>query len=307
PQTLSPDIVQSFPDMGWPVKSLEFSPDDRWLVVGKQDQKILLLDLKSGQTLSSVQRPNGFLQVEHVRFSRSGNFVIAAGPPRELAVWPVDEHGKLGTMRSLTSHRRKVEVIAVSSNADFAITGTRGEIMWQTFSDEAPQVRRLDALSGAVVALHLPSSGVEALATDGEKLVRFDLRQAKVLELKELSSGYRVVHAAAFSPDGTKLALSRGRTIVLLDTASGKTLSEFDTDQIINWSLSFFPDGNHLACGSRGVVDVWNIQEEPKLAKKLSFGGPFHIKTIAVSHNGKLVAGISASAGQTLQVVRVDL
>ncbi|MBL9030935.1 MAG: protein kinase [Phycisphaerae bacterium] len=65
-------------------------------------------------------------------------------------------------------------------------------------------------------------------------------------------------YAAAFSPDGTRVAVGLVRTAIVLDAATGTLLTSIHADDTVT-ALAFAPSGSTLATGSlKGRVDLWD-------------------------------------------------
>ena len=82
PKAVPIDVVQRFDDLRWTIHSLAFSPDDRWLVAGKLDRSIVLLDVASGRKLDENTKLDEFGQVVQVAFSRDGKNAHCSRLPR---------------------------------------------------------------------------------------------------------------------------------------------------------------------------------------------------------------------------------
>jgi WD40 repeat protein len=296
-------LVQQFPDMGWAVKSLDFSPDGRWLAAGKMDRKLLILDIDSGKTLSQVERLEDLSQVDQVQFSPDGKFVVAAGYSGAVVSWRVDEKGALWDRASRRRQAHAVKSLQFSPTAPFLITGdSKGELIWQSFRGETSNSRTQKALKRAVVAVYLPAQGIEAMATDGSHLVRVNLRTAKVTIGDPFRRG--VAGAAAFSGDGSRLAICNGYRVELWDTRDVSVLRTFEQKGETQWCVAFLPDHRRLLSGGRGKVTLWDIESKTAV-HRFDLGSSSYVQTIAVSRDGSMLAAIPSSAGQTLAVFRI--
>ncbi len=297
------DVVQTFPDMGWSVESLAFAPQGRYLAAGKLDALLLLLDVETGRRLQSVALREEMGQIPCVAFSSDGGMLFAGGYHGRLQAWNVDEAGGLQAADALQGHTQAVTCLATSPVAPFLLSGSAaGDMVWQSYKQTSAEARRLTAFERSVLAVHLPRSGILAWATDGRRLVQFDLGTAQTVKVSELA-GSRA-QAAAFSPDGSTLAVSLGSEIRLVDTGSGQITGTLSSGSEMQWSLVFLPDGHRLISGGRGAATLWSLADGRPLGS-IDLGGVLYIKSLAAASEGDLLAAIPSAAGQTLSVVRL--
>ena len=63
-----------------------------------------------------------------------------------------------------------------------------------------------------------------------------------------------------FSPDGTRLAVAGSIGIWIYDVSTGKELDLYTGHTSSVWSVSYSPDGQTLASGSRdGAILLWDV------------------------------------------------
>src|SRR5204863_8849452 len=75
-----------------------------------------------------------------------------------------------------------------------------------------------------------------------------------------------------FSPDGAMLALARGPTVFLYESATGKVRREFSGHRAPITAMTFSPDGSILATGSADTtILLWDVRGQllPNLKAKL--------------------------------------
>jgi eukaryotic-like serine/threonine-protein kinase len=106
-----------------------------------------------------------------------------------------------------------------------------------------------------------------------------------------------MVYAAAWSPDGTRIA-SGGEdgTLQVWDAQTGRRLltsSESPGDQIP--ALAWSPDGKELAAGIRGSVQVLDTSTSQNLGS-FTIGQAADARTVAWSPDGRSLAS-GANAG----------
>ena len=81
-----------------------------------------------------------------------------------------------------------------------------------------------------------------------------------MVECQELRGHTDEIFAAAFHPDGTRLATAgRDQAILLWDLARGEEVARLPGHRSYVWSLAFSPDGTTLASGSGDfTVRLWD-------------------------------------------------
>ena len=81
-------------------------------------------------------------------------------------------------------------------------------------------------------------------------------------QCQELRGHTETVYAAAFHPQGTRLATAgRDRTVWLWDLARGEPVVRLPGHAMYVWSLAFSPDGKTLASGSGDqTVRLWDTE-----------------------------------------------
>jgi serine/threonine protein kinase/WD40 repeat protein len=105
--------------------------------------------------------------------------------------------------------------------------------------------------------------GSELLSVwNGARLQVVDSHQQKLLELPILNN--RRVTAACWNPNGTRLAIASGRSIMILSVPDGALISIWNHIDGILTALKFSPDGSLLASAGR-VVWIWDVQSGKRL------------------------------------------
>jgi WD40 repeat protein len=118
---------------------------------------------------------------------------------------------------------------------------------------------------GRIEALAFTPDG-KSLATataSGVQLCRVE--DGKEVRSIELPRGFRLA-LLDFAPDGRTLAVAGGSekpAVLLVETATGKTLAEFTGHRGAVTALAFSPDGKTLASGSTDTtILLWNVAEK---------------------------------------------
>jgi WD40 repeat protein len=296
--------VHVFSDIGWQIESLVFANHSRWLAAGKLDGMLMMFDLQSLAVIESVGRLNELSQVACLAFSADDGRLFAGGSTGAIQVRTVEPGGQLGPAGTLVRHARSLQVLTPSAASDFLLSGAAdGTLTWQTYGRDANHSNSLKAFDLKVLAARLPSDGFEAMASDGRHLRHFDLRNAK--ETRAVTLARAAAHAADFSADGTRLAVSSLSEIRIWDTASGREIQTLGRDaRELHWTVRFHPNGRWLVSGGRGRAWIWDIETGRCLAT-VDLDCPFYIQVLAVSSDGALLAITPSAAGQALTIFRL--
>jgi WD40 repeat protein len=114
-------------------------------------------------------------------------------------------------------------------------------------------------------------------------------------EVHRILHNSRTVTVAAFSPDGSLLAVADGeRTVRLWDVASGEHLRTLHGHTGMVRDVAFFPDGARLVTGSTdGTVRVWDVDSGQELASLP--GARDAVNRVAVSPDGRRIAAVDTA------------
>lgn len=141
------------------------------------------------------------------------------------------------------------------------------------------------------------------MVTDGERVATIDLPSGNVSNIRSWKRGSSM--AAAFSPDGKHLAISRHREIWVIDPKTGDVRATLKGTGSIIRGLIFHPDSNRLlASGAEGTVDIWDVSESAQIGS-IDFQTSRARNVLAISPDGSLVAAVRNSPGQTIKVARM--
>jgi RNA polymerase sigma factor (sigma-70 family) len=160
---------------------------------------------------------------------------------------------------------------------------------------ELEQTRHLLKLANQEI-LDLRASRAPAAAEEKQKedavgiLGKSKVRKGLGVVPDETSPGQtsdrkQAIYRGVTSPDGKLDAVVHEKSLILLDTATGKELRRFQGHTDAIKSLAFSPDGKLLAsAGKDTAVFLWEIQSGKQVAK---FVAQFPVESIIFSPDGK--------------------
>lgn len=300
------ELARTIENESWGTTSMAWSPDSKWLAVGKLDEKILLYDAANGKQVNALHPLKNFGEVTALAFGSDGNYLIAGGYQGQILHWKIGPEGRLSEEGKGFRFESQVERLIASPKYRFVMGyNSKGTIAWQPFDTNASQPRLLQEFNKEVLAVWLPSSGDQAKATDGERWITFSLRSAEVGDSEPLGLGR--ARYACFSASGNRLALAESNEVSLHDLASqsGPRKIQLPKRQRVH-AVSFHPNENWIAVGTRGEVGVLDFDRGDWIAF-VSTESIQYVAHIGFSPDGTNLAATSQSARDSIKIYRLGV
>ena len=279
-------------DLGWGAKSVAICPKNRFMLIGRAGSSATLVDLNSGQKLIDSERMDHMGDIFVCEFSKNSEYVVLGGYKGVFEIYLADSNGKLELKGQHKLHSSEITALALSADSKFAFSGERDKVARYWELETGQPIATIDGFDGKIKATHISPSGDQLMATDGKTLKMYSVSQKKVIATFEVARSHVSGQAAAFSPDGSRLATGDSYDIVIWDLANRRKLGVLEGDAI-NWSMTFAPDNRHLLSGANGVIHVWDCDQMARVQTN-HIGKSFYVQAIAVSDDGTLVAAPSA-------------
>ena len=293
--------VRRFPDMGWGVESLAFSPDGALLAVGKMDRAVMVFDVDKSTRVAFLDDLEHLDQVTCVAFTPDGKKLLAGGSTGCIQIWNVGADGVLSEANRFMGHSDAIQTITVSSDGKHVLSGGGEKKIRYWDLESCREQFAIADFGNDVQASYLTRGGKQGLACDGDKLVLIDIGKGEVIQ--SMLIGSMLSEATAISPDGSRLTAGNGQTLNVWEIATGKQFPAFEGKGIV-WSAVFLLDNKHVLAGAAGEVYLVDAETGQKITS-FKTAGSYYVQTIACSPDGRHFAAIPGSAGQTLQVFRL--
>ncbi|MDE0397805.1 MAG: hypothetical protein OXL96_08390 [Candidatus Poribacteria bacterium] len=280
---------------------VSFSPDGKHLINLGANNTIRVRDIETGAGVQTLTGTGGYTKT--MGFSSEGEYLgirikhkdavelwseaTIARFPHEMRVMTAELSGD-GALLATGGRDNKVRLWDVETEKlHHTLSGHIGPIQALAFSPDGTLLvssggRNWEELAG--------DDGVTYVFSSGESVVDKTAKVWNVATGENIATFEHLdaVRAIAFSPDGTLLATSAGRT----DIRSTKTWQDIATLSTVNaTSLAFTPDGTRIAVGMSGrqpTVQIWDIATRKPIA---TFTGHKRgIQSLAFSPDSRLLA-----------------
>lgn len=245
-----------------------FSPNGAYVTFSGSDNKVRLLDGRTGAELQSLQGHDG--SICGVAFDPDSKRLVSGSFDRTVKLWDIESGEEIKTLRGLTGN-----VISVAFSPDgihVAVCDDLSIKLWDTKSGRV--VKSLDGHERSVFDVAFSPDGSRIASASNDTTIRiWDSHSGEeITQLRGHSAG---VVGVAFSPDGTRIAsTSFDSALKLWDAQTGletmtieasvpdqKNLAGSEAHSI--QTAAFSPNGLRIAAGmDNGIIKFLNAPTE---------------------------------------------
>jgi WD40 repeat protein len=276
------------------IRALAFSPDGRYLLMGKDDGTASLWDLSAGREANRFEEPGS---VTGVRFSPDGKIAMTgAHGPRRAVVSLWDVPGK----RRITSWDSDYQLDGAFSPDSRLFLSVHG-------GDRVARIRAI-ATDQDIARFEMPWKDVSALAfaADGRRIItigrgvdtwgtitHWDLTTGKELQrlplwqdIIGLLPSFDVV--PVFSPDGRRLLTVHQDNAFVWETSTGASVCRLLGHSGPISAVAFTPEGQAVVTGSKdGTARLWDVATGKETVRFT--GHTFRVSPLVVTPDGRHV------------------
>ncbi len=243
---------------------LDFSPDDKALVIGDDSRRLEVIDLASGNKNFDIPEAHPD-STTSVAWSPNGS-VIACGSAwlgGPIRLWDAASGESLGALEGHTSWVSKL-IFSADGTSLYSTGGDQTIRIW-----DVGQRRCLATLRGhqdEITGLALSPDGTTLASACKDGVVAFwsALHRPEEEQPRLISAGRWVW--PTFAPDSRVLAVPRAGTVSLFDLATSKEIEQIPARGTDVRTVVYSPDGTLLVSMDRsGKIRVWSCADRSLL------------------------------------------
>jgi len=243
------DLGTARADRALLARTVNYSPDGRWLCTGGDNTTASVRDAVTGKLHMMLPA-----QTYWVRLSPDGRQCATLGGNAVIRIWSLDEHREL---MSLKSHRQSIHDLAYSPDGRLlASVSELGHVkVWS-----ARLGREWMEIGGYPNGFSVSSEGRYAAVVNGlAGLVVLDTHSGAVSATLDRERR-PALEFPSYSPDGRRLAVGTfGREITVWEPATGQLLQVLRGHTAMVYAVNYSPDGRFLLSASfDGTGRIWD-------------------------------------------------
>jgi len=277
------------------VQSVAFSPDGKKIVTTSMDETARIWDAQSGEELKQLRYygPGGIRTVaDSAVFSPDGKKIVTASGHKIAKIWDAESGKELQKIELESDTFYHITSAAFSPDGKKIVTEVDNGITQLWDAESGKELQKWEgskAIRNDVSIAIFSPCGKKMVRMRDPDVVIYDTESGKALKTFKASE----VGSAAFSPDGTKIIVTKGSEfsgyfIQIWDAESGEVLVEMEKQRFWIRHVAFSPDGKKVvAMGNDQFARIWDAKSG-KLLHELRNKGPGH--SAAFSPDGKRVA-----------------
>ncbi|MBI5954914.1 MAG: PD40 domain-containing protein [Chloroflexi bacterium] len=282
-------IYQPLTDHSHSYRTVAFSPDDKLVTSGSDDDTIILWDVATRQPVGQPLRGHSSW-VSSVAFSPDGKILASGSDDNTIILWDVASRQPIG--QPLKGHSSWITSVAFSPDGKILASGSGDHtiIIWDIDTHQ-PIGQPLTSHRGNVESVAFSPDGkkLASVAEDGN-LIMWHVSSHAIIGIDKILQN-AAASFVVFNSDGTILATLRkyGGDIIFLDPATLELAGRLKGDPYTSGGVAFSSDGRLFASGDPLIL--WDLDTFQPFAPPIST--PYGVARVAFSHDGNALATVT--------------
>jgi WD40 repeat protein len=214
--------------------------------VGSKSGDIIILNAITGSQVAVFSGHTDW--VRSITFSSDGTLLVSGSDDETLKLWDIQTGGVVKTFHG---HTHYVYSVSISSNHTAIASGSGDKTirLWDIQTGECCHI--INQEQDVVYVSFSPTNSQHLISISGGVVHQWDIDGHQI---EPTYQGF----CAAFSLDGTHLALCKGGVTTVQNSNSGVIVAKFPTDKNPK-SCCFSPNGRLVAVAAGATAYVWEI------------------------------------------------
>jgi WD40 repeat protein/uncharacterized membrane protein len=249
-------------------RSFALSHNGRWLAIAPSGKPITIQDLETGETLWECKFANPFQNLSALAFSFDDRELITYMSGEGGQIWELMDNAPPREKPLEFEHSLRVVSLASSPKHPFIATGgSGGTVAWEPLRGAVRKPRSIKPFNRQVETIWLPESGTDAMASDGQQIVWFSLRDGSLLGQQALPQ--KSTAPPVFDRAGTRVVGSYLGKLEIYSIQKDAAPAKLHTVRMppsgTPLLTAFHAEENWLIVASSRLVDVWDLDSGERL------------------------------------------
>jgi WD40 repeat protein len=236
------------------IYSLAVSPDGKWLFSGSGDNTIKIWSLPEGALIKTLKGHSD--SVRSLAVSSDGKQLFSGSWDGAIKIWSLPE-GSL--IKTLKGHSDSVRSLAVSPDGKrlFSASDDRTVKIWSL--PEGTLIKTLERHNSWVTSLAVSPDGKQLFSASYDKTIKIWSLPGGTEEKTLTDSGFGNIRSLAVTPSGNRLLSGDSNGVIGLITLPDEIVARKMNAGLSVAALSVSPDGEWLAAGGDGRIQLWSL------------------------------------------------
>lgn len=279
------------------INSVCFSPDDRYVASGSEDNTIKLWDFTTGKELKTFTDTD---KIYSVSFSADGKYIVSGGRAG-AKLWNIQS----GAVTKLSEVETQIAELSSDGKYAIATASYEGKIMLIPTTPGEKKKFFVGHAGYLWCAKFSPDGKYFASGCDDKTIRLWNISTG--LAVKTFRGHTGDVRSIAFSPNGKYIAsggTTGDNTVKIWDIATGKALKTLKGHENAVESVCFSPDGKYVISGSYdGTIRFWDVATGNNLKTYPEYFLE-NVLSIDISSDGKYLA--SGNGNKTIRIFDIS-